>query len=319
MIGRFGSTLITTLCAYACLCAPSLAQSQSAGPITARAYIEGDSTSVGMPIVLVVDLANNSAHTLDMLAGWPPNLGAATYTLLGPSGRPESARASYGPHSRSSSTAAVQGARIPDLFRPNTTRRVRVVLSRFVEPRTAGRYVVSVRLNLPYQDIGTDDVGYGPTAAFQTDIRLPLTVGPAEPTALAQEAAHLFTTIAESMNRPTEGLESLDALFTMPGETAARFWRALATDTARFGSIRGWVLARLHGVGTRAAVDILAQMWDANSLGQQGIDARSALVALYCDGDPTLHQYIGAIFIRREGHTPPVPSKTAPRIEVNAG
>jgi hypothetical protein len=143
--------------------------------------------------------------------------------------------------------------------------------------RTVGRYKLVAHVKTSY--CYPDDYRFVP---FTADADTSLTVSQANPSRLREMAEDL----AQKLLRGSSILESrqaMDALLSMPESVALPVWRELAAHPDLFISETGPFEDRLARLNTRAADDLLADMWAWNEgpNGRGDLGSRWRLVDMY--------------------------------------
>ncbi len=314
------------LISAAVIAAPPAASKTS--PLTVQFSLETPKTIVlGEPVILHDTLANPSSQKVAVKLGRGNQYGIMqdrdniewmTLSMTGPKGD-MARRIPQVPPERVSTF----GLGTCGFFDRGDHIDHEIVVTRYLALSKPGDYILTIHVHLPYA-IETNSAENSEAAerligaaktVFTKDISIPITVKPADPSALQATAEALTQSILAMKTRPkTLGMEVLiDALCTMPEAQAGPSWQTLAAVTDHRG-LPALVAAALARVPSNTSADIMAEVaWQ-----QPTMDAGLAqtisdkLAAMYNHGTPALRTHIKTLYL---AHGTPV-GETIPMFAV---
>lgn len=211
-----------------------------------------------------------------------------------------------------------------------------LVLSRWIDVSRPGRYTLTIRPQLRHWNYYDPAVKTPLAETFQLPVRITRT----DSRRLAEIAERLRPINWENNASGHYQWTMLDQFTSVSDRVAAPFWLDALLHSG-WPVNRSTLIGRLTGLGSREVIDMFATLWSmANrernevarsaargvavlpnwDMEQLGDEVRSALLALYTHGNPSLKSYVGAIFRAQEGRLPVPPGPTKGiRIEYSDG
>ena len=174
------------------------------------------------------------------------------------------------------------------------------IVSRAAMPKTPGRYAIRVHINLAYNILPKESLGYEKVDShenvFSKVVELSVVVTPSDMTKLRKIAGKLCSDAkAGSSASPA----AIRALVSMPESIAYSYWLDLANT--RQLKMSALLVRDLQLSGSMYAARTLAVMWGDENKEDRNLEAKTALIELHQTADPAVRRYIGNIYRDREG------------------
>ncbi len=172
----------------------------------------------------------------------------------------------------------------------------------WIPPTQSGQQAMTVQCTLPFK-VDTEDSQEA--YVYSAEIDVVFRAVKKDPSELCADADKLRERIVKIRGKTTGSSDvDIDSLFSYSPEVAVSVWKQLILDLKPYLPVSWLIRNHLVRLANKIAVDLLADMWGTVDSPKRDLVAREDLVKLYSICDIPLRDYIGKVFVAREGKLP---------------